>query len=144
MRLPELEGLYAAVRCVARKRRWKVQEGNLTTAFQVSWNLPGFDAQLTSTKQGCGAAAITGFLSQTVLQAEFDSRAYRKKLGLIGVWTCCDYLDTLRERNESGDREKAISLLDESLAISSEPDVHPLMDRVLSRRDILNAQPAAV
>ena len=127
-----------------KERRWKVQEGNLTTAFQVSWNLPGFDAQLTSTKQWCDAAAITGFLSQTVLQAEFDSGAYRKKLGLIGVWTCCDYVDTLRERNEPGDREKAMSLVDESLAISSELDMHPLTERVLSKRDILNAQPTAV
>ena len=37
-----------------------------------------------------------------------------------------------------------MSLVDESLAISSELDMHPLTERVLSKRDILNAQPTAV
>jgi len=55
------------------------------------------------------------------------------------AWTCCDYADTLLQRNEPGDREQATSLLDESLAISSELGMRPLMERVLSRRDILKA-----
>ena len=41
---------------------------------------------------------------------------YRPEL----AWSCCDYADLLRERNAEGDRAEAISLLDESLAISSE------------------------
>jgi len=60
---------------------------------------------------------------------------YRPEL----AWTCCDYADTLRERNGDGDRTKAIALLDESLAISSELGMRPLMERVLSRREILKA-----
>jgi len=55
------------------------------------------------------------------------------------AWTCCDYADTLLQRNEPGDREKAMSLSDESLAISSELGMRPLMERVLSRREILEA-----
>ena len=55
------------------------------------------------------------------------------------AWSCCDYADTLLQRNESGDRGKAMSLLDESLAISSELDMRPLMERVLSKREILKA-----
>ncbi len=55
------------------------------------------------------------------------------------AWTCCDYADTLLERNDPGDREKAMSLLDESLAISNELGMRPLMERVLSRREILKA-----
>ena len=55
------------------------------------------------------------------------------------AWTCCDYADTLRERDVEGDSDKAISLLDESLAISSELGMRPLMERVLSRREILKA-----
>ena len=54
------------------------------------------------------------------------------------AWTCCDYADTLLQRNEPGDREQAMSLLDESLAISTELGMRPLMERVLSRRDILS------
>ncbi len=45
--------------------------------------------------------------------------------------------DTLRERDGEGDRAKAMSLLDESLAISSELGMRPLMERVLCRREIL-------
>ena len=60
---------------------------------------------------------------------------YRPEL----AWTCCDYADTLLQRNDPGDRETAMSLLDESLAASSELGMRPLMERVLSRRGILNA-----
>ncbi len=60
---------------------------------------------------------------------------YRPEL----AWTCCDYADTLLQRNNSGEREKAMSLLEESLAISSELGMRPLMERVLSRREILKA-----
>ncbi len=60
---------------------------------------------------------------------------YRPEL----AWTCCDYADALLQRNESGDREKAMSLLDESLAISSELGMRPLMERVLSRREVLGS-----
>ncbi len=55
------------------------------------------------------------------------------------AWTCCDYADLLKERNADGDRAKAMTLLDESLAISSELGMQPLMERVLSRREILKA-----
>ena len=60
---------------------------------------------------------------------------YRPEL----AWTCCDYADALRERDNEGDRAKAMSLLDESLTISSELGMRPLMERVLSRREILEA-----
>jgi len=45
----------------------------------------------------------------------------------------------LRDRDGDGDRIKAVALLDESLAISSELGMRPLMERVLSRREILKA-----
>ena len=88
-----------------------------------------------------------GLLSQTMgnldqAAVHFDGAlvfcrkaGYRPEL----AWTCCDYADTLLQRNEPGDRMKAMSLLDESLAISSELGMRPLMERVLSRRDILKA-----
>ena len=55
------------------------------------------------------------------------------------AWTYCDYTDTLLQRNTPGDREQAMSLLDESLSISTELGMRPLMERVLSRREILKA-----
>ena len=70
-----------------------------------------------------------------------DARAFCRRVGARPelAWTCCDYADTLLQRNNPGDREKAMSLLDESLAISTELGMRPLMERVLSRRDILKA-----
>ncbi len=65
----------------------------------------------------------------------FCRKGYRPYL----AWTCCHYANTLLQRNEPGDREKATSLLDESLAISHELGMRPLMERVLSRREILKA-----
>ena len=55
------------------------------------------------------------------------------------AWTCCDYADALRERDGEGDSDKAVALLDESLAISRELGMRPLMERVQSRREILGA-----
>ena len=60
---------------------------------------------------------------------------YRTEL----AWSLCDYADMLLGRNEDGDREKAHAHLEESLAISTELGMKPLMERVLSRRDILKA-----
>ena len=65
----------------------------------------------------------------------FCRGGYRPEL----AWTFCDYADTLLRRNEPGHRQKAMSLLDESLAISGELGMRPLMERVLSRREILKA-----
>jgi len=80
-----------------------------------------------------------GDLEQAVAHFEdalsFCRKGYKPEL----AWTCCDYADALLQRNESGDREKAMSLLDESLAMSSELGMRPLMERVLSRREILRA-----
>ena len=88
-----------------------------------------------------------GLLSQTMRNVDkaaahfedalvFCRRAgYRPEL----AWTCCDYSDVLRERDGDGDHAKAISLLDKSLAISSELGMRPLMERGLSRREILKA-----
>ncbi len=45
----------------------------------------------------------------------------------------------LLERTGEDDRAKAMSLLNESLAISSELGMRPLMERVLIRREILGA-----
>ncbi len=60
---------------------------------------------------------------------------YRPELAL----TCCDYADLLLESNNGEGRTKATALLDESLAISGELGMRPLMERVLSRREILKA-----
>ena len=48
----------------------------------------------------------------------------------------------LRERNAEGNRAEAISLLDESLAISSELGMRPLMERVTEWLERIQARPS--
>lgn len=62
------------------------------------------------------------------------------------AWTCCDYTDTLLQRASTSsaqahpaDREQAMCLLDKSLAIPTELGMRPIMERVLSLRDMLKA-----
>ena len=90
---------------------------------------------------------LLGLLAQTMgnmdqAMAHFeDALAFCRNAGYRPelAWACCDYADALRERDGEGDRAKATSLLDESLSISSELGMRPLMERVLSRREILGA-----
>ena len=66
----------------------------------------------------------------------FTRRAgYRPEL----AWTCCDTADLLLDRRGPGDRERAMALLDEGLALSRELGMKPLIERILSRRKILRA-----
>ena len=65
----------------------------------------------------------------------FCRKGFRPEL----AWACCDCADMLLQRDGEGDRTKAIGLLDESLAISSELGMRPLIERVLSRREKLKA-----
>ncbi len=55
------------------------------------------------------------------------------------AWALCDYADMRLERDGDGNTTKATNLLDESLQISSDLGMRPLMERVLSRREILKA-----
>ena len=61
---------------------------------------------------------------------------YRPEL----AWTCCDYAEMLLDRNDSVDREKAIALLGESLAISTELGMRPLTERVATLKEQIEAQ----
>ena len=95
---------------------------------------------------------VLGLLSQTMgnsgqAQIHFEdalvfcrNAGYRPEL----AWTCCDYADTLRERNGPGDRAKVKALLDESLAISTVLGMRPLMERITERLELIQAQPLPV
>ena len=90
---------------------------------------------------------LLALLAQTVdkfddAAAHFDDAValcrkggYRPEL----AWSLCDYADMLLERKTEGDRAKAMTLLEETLQISRDLGMRPLMERVLSRREILGA-----
>ena len=85
-------------------------------------------------------AHTMGNLDQEMAHFE-DALAFCRRAGYRPelAWACCDYADCLMQRSSPGDREKAVPLLDESLAISCELGMRPLMERVLARREILKA-----
>ena len=82
---------------------------------------------------------MLGLLAQTLgrlekAMAHFeDALAFCRKAGYRPelAWSCHDYADTLLQRNNSGDRASAISLLDEALAITRELGMPQLLERVL-------------
>ncbi|MCI0896068.1 MAG: AAA family ATPase [Chloroflexi bacterium] len=86
-------------------------------------------------------AQAMGNLDQAIEHFE-DAAAFCRKAGYRPelAWSCCDYSDTLLQRNAVGDRAKAMSLLDESLTISSELGMRPLRERVEARLAGLEAR----
>ncbi|MCZ6535220.1 MAG: LuxR C-terminal-related transcriptional regulator, partial [Chloroflexi bacterium] len=87
-------------------------------------------------------AQTKGNLDQAVPHFK-EALAFCRKAGYRPelAWTCCDYADTLLQRNESGDRAKAVSFLDEALAISTELGMRPLMERVVAIQGRAESQP---
>ena len=127
-----------------------VQRGDIKTARELYDSLaPIHGAMWPQGPLGPGMSTdrVLGLLSHTMgtmdqASGHFeDGLAFCRKAGFRPelAWSCCNYADTLRGRDAEGDHAKAVSLLDESLAISSELGMRPLMERVLSRRAILKA-----
>jgi len=90
---------------------------------------------------------LKGLLAQTMGELDQAAEDFEDSLNFCRdgglrpelAWTCCDYAGMLLARHNEGDRAKANALLNESMAISSELGMRPLMERVLSRREILGA-----
>ena len=124
-----------------------VQRADTAAAAEQFVALESFRGTMLSFHWMISADHLLGLLAQTMgntdqASAYFeDALAFCRKAGYRPdlAWTCCDYADMLLERDGDGDKAKAIQLLDESLAISSELGMRPLMERVLLRREILKA-----
>jgi len=98
------------------------------------------------------ADRILGLLSQTMENPDqaaghFEAAlTFCRKAGCRPelAWTCHDYADALLQRNEPEGREKAMCLLEESLVISTELSMRPLMEKVTVRQESLGRQPARI
>jgi DNA-binding CsgD family transcriptional regulator/tetratricopeptide (TPR) repeat protein len=97
---------------------------------------------------------LLGLLAKTFGQPQTASAHFEDALELcreVGyrpelAWTCCDYAEALLQYGHPGDRTRAMSLLDEALAIACELGMRPLMERVQSLQEELavRAGPAPV
>jgi len=94
---------------------------------------------------------LLGLLAQTIgnlddAQTHFEGAlAFTRKAGYQTelAWSLCDYVDMLLHRNAEGDRERATAHLDESLAISNELGMKPLIERLEALDTKLRTLPPA-
>ena len=91
---------------------------------------------------------LLGLLSQTVGNLDQSAGHFEDAMALCRqaryrpelACTCFDHADLLNERNDQGDRAKAKTLLDESLSISTELGMRPLMERAVAQQERVQAQ----
>jgi DNA-binding CsgD family transcriptional regulator len=124
-----------------------VGQGDLVAAQEQYAGLkmvPGIKLHYVNTDRVLGLLSLAmGQLDQAATHFE-DALAFCRKAGAWPelAWDCYDYADCLLGRNQQDDQQKAISLLEESLAISNELGMRPLMERVLRLRERAESQPA--
>ena len=58
--------------------------------------------------------------------------------------TCREYADTLLQQNGPGDREKAMSVMEEALAISRELGMLPLTERIIALQQRAESLPVTI
>ena len=88
-------------------------------------------------------AQAMGNLGRAMAHFE-DALAFCRKSGWLSkpARTCHDFAVGLLQRKEAGDWTKAISLLDESLSISADLGMRPLMARVIALQVLAETQRA--
>ena len=126
-----------------------IQRGGVTTSAEQYTALEPARGTLLALDMGTiyrrlGLLAKTkGNQDQAMVHFE-DALAFCRRAGYRPelAWSCCDYADTLLQRSELGDREKALPLLEESLSISTELGMRPLVERVGALLELAASQPA--
>ena len=135
---PEKRPSYLALGLLA------VQRGDVESAaksYEEIRNVDSFAYWSVSWERALGLLAqITGRSEQArdhFEQALTFTResSYRPEL----AWTCADYASMLLDSGGADDRDRALQLQDEALAITRDLGMRPLTERILARRELLKA-----
>ena len=132
-----------------------VQKGDQSAAAEHYAYLQGQRGTMIETVSK-SVDRLLGLLSQTMGNLDQAMAHFEDALTFCGkagyrpelAWSCCDYADAMLDPAESSrqttweSRQKAICLLDESLTISSELGMRPLMERVTERLDRIQDRPS--
>jgi DNA-binding CsgD family transcriptional regulator len=93
---------------------------------------------------------LLGLLAQTIGNDQEATTHYDQATSFLQrggmrpelAWTCYDYGKALLQQSDPGDHARALSLLEESLALSRELGMQPLMERVARLQEQIQSQPA--
>jgi DNA-binding CsgD family transcriptional regulator len=133
-----------------------VHRGDVASAGEQYAALKPWPITMTLMNLVCGHRVL-GLLARTIglLPRAMDhfekALAFCRKAGCQPelAWTCHDYAEALLQcastssaRTSSGNQEKAVSLLNEALSISQKLGMKPLMERVQTLQQKLEAPPA--
>ena len=125
-----------------------VERGDVAAAeeqYQILADVPGIMVFYMGTDHVLGQLSVTLDRMDRAVGHFEDSLEFCRKTGYRPnlAWTCYDYAGALYQRNETGDQEKAIVLLDESLVIATSLGMRPLMELVTELQGSMATQPAA-
>ena len=139
-------GLFSATMARVGLAMVAVQRGDVASAeeqYSALAPVPGIMVFYIGTDQVLGQLSVTlGRLDQAIIHFE-DSRAFCRNAGYRPnlAWTCYDYAGALLQRNNSADWENAVALLDESMDISTELGMRPLVERITLLQAIAASPP---
>jgi len=95
---------------------------------------------------------LMGLLAQTMGNLDKAAEHFEEALAFSRragcrpelAWTCCDYADSVLQRNGLDDLSKANDLLEQALTIATELRMRPLMERVVARQKSIASNPQGV
>ena len=121
----------------------QVDAASAREQYAVLKFVPGIMLLYVNTDRILGLLANTMGNSDAEVAHFEDALTFCRKAGYRPelAWTCFDYGDALLQRNEPGHRGKSMSLLDESLAISTELGMRTLLERVIALKGRAESQP---
>jgi ATP/maltotriose-dependent transcriptional regulator MalT len=135
--------LRAALGLMAVQRGDLLQCQEQYQALETNRGITVIGSTLTLTDRVLGLLSHTLGNLDTACEHFEEALIYCRKSGNLPelAWTCCEYAETLLQRHRSDDHTKATSLLDESLSLSQQLGMKPLMERVIGLQERTQSHP---